>query len=817
MIRSKCLRVVLALIAPVVMFSPQVAWSLGLGEIEVDSALNEKFAASITLSEARDLQESEIVVSLASREDFERVGVERFHFLTSLDFEIDVSGPDPIVRLSSTQPISEPYLNFIVEVLWPKGRLLKEFTVLLDPPTFSAAAAPKVVAPVETITERAQSPATQPRQAPTRVALDRQPAVTPSPRPRDGQTGEILTTTDDTLWKIANRTRAGEVNVNQQMLAIQDLNPRAFIRNNINLLKAGYNLALPTEEQALALSTNQAQAAVSEQTNAWRNPSDLPSQPAQQQVASSDTLQSQVDATPETQQEVVQVASEQGQVRIVAASGELVQGGAEASPESGQLIEENETLNRQVDELKYQLDREQELASNQVELKSRELEVKDQELAALQNRLEELEKEMTSRQQNQATPTQAEAVPIWQSPLVLGGIIGVLVLLLAFVLLKNRRTDEDEEDYDARYEDEDIDDTDAYADNSSAIEPSIGHEESESVEADVGQDKESYEDDLLDGLDVDDVEDESQAPDVVAENDGNAETSDVIGEADIYVAYGRHGQAVSLLVGALNQEPNRHDVRLKLLEVCVDAEDPGLFSEHADYLVDNCDDEDILLACRDLEARLNDQVSVLEESEGEDSPSSADEVSDEFELEDEEDILSVDELAETPTDGSDEVTKEDEFELEFDADEASSTVGDVSEPDEIEETSEKSDDEEISLGGDLGIDFDPDQNEDESSGSESLDLSELDALEAAEDDRNAPAGQEHEDAIEVDTDESEMEDFEFEAEGDADINATKIDLAEAYIDMGDGDGARDILNEVLGEGTPEQQARAQELLSSIDK
>ena len=121
------------------------AWGLGLGEIKLNSALNEKLKAEIELLDASGMQPDEIRVALASTEDFERVGVERFFFLTDLRFEVVYASSSGVkVDVTSTKPITEPYLNFIVEVLWPNGRLLKEFTLLLDPPTFSSAAAPLV-------------------------------------------------------------------------------------------------------------------------------------------------------------------------------------------------------------------------------------------------------------------------------------------------------------------------------------------------------------------------------------------------------------------------------------------------------------------------------------------------------------------------------------------------------------------------------------------------------------------------------------------------------------------------------------------------
>ena len=127
-------------------------WSLGLGDIELDSALNEKLNAEIELLDADGLQPSEILVSLASAEDFRRIGVERFFFLTDLRFEVGYGADGGgRIEVTSTQPVTEPYLNFLVEVLWPNGRMLREYTLLLDPPTFSPA-------PTQSVSTPSQSP-----------------------------------------------------------------------------------------------------------------------------------------------------------------------------------------------------------------------------------------------------------------------------------------------------------------------------------------------------------------------------------------------------------------------------------------------------------------------------------------------------------------------------------------------------------------------------------------------------------------------------------------------------------------------------------
>jgi pilus assembly protein FimV len=261
MVTTTCRSIRMALVALCLVCSSQLL-ALGLGDIEVESSLNERFIGYIELVDTRDLQSSEIIVSMASSEDFERVGVERFFYLTNLKFEVVGS----VVNVTSSQAIAEPYLNFIVEVHWPRGRMLKEYTVLLDPPTFSQAAAPAVSAPKQSSdsavvgriqrTEPATQPGTQVTLAP-RPAQSSAPSRAAAPSRPASQDGTIMTTRNDTLWKIAERTAADEsVTVNQQMLGIQRLNRRAFIKNNINLLKAGYVLRLPSQDEVAELSAS---------------------------------------------------------------------------------------------------------------------------------------------------------------------------------------------------------------------------------------------------------------------------------------------------------------------------------------------------------------------------------------------------------------------------------------------------------------------------------------------------------------------------------------------------------------------------------
>ncbi|HWV08731.1 MAG TPA: peptidoglycan-binding protein LysM, partial [Pseudomonas sp.] len=112
--------------------------ALGLGEITLHSALNQPLDAEIELLEVGDLTSSDVLVRLASAEVFSRSGVDRLFFLNDLRFTPILRGSNSVIRVVSNRPVNEPYLNFIVEVARPNGQLLREYTVLLDPPGSSA-------------------------------------------------------------------------------------------------------------------------------------------------------------------------------------------------------------------------------------------------------------------------------------------------------------------------------------------------------------------------------------------------------------------------------------------------------------------------------------------------------------------------------------------------------------------------------------------------------------------------------------------------------------------------------------------------------
>ncbi|BCD96730.1 FimV/HubP family polar landmark protein [Marinagarivorans cellulosilyticus] len=231
--------------------------ALGLGEIKMNSHLNQPLEAEIQLLQTRELSAQEILVGLGTREDFERVGVDRPFFLNDLKFTVDMESPNgPVIRVKSNRLVKEPFLNFIVQAQWPSGKLLREYTVLLDLPVFTKEPARAVQA------AKAQAPARQP------VTQTRTPARQPAPRQSSGFDGDTYgpVSSTDTLWAIASKAKPGdEFSVQQTMLAIQRLNPNAFINNNINLLKRGAVLRLPSETDITDFDPRQAKREVASQ------------------------------------------------------------------------------------------------------------------------------------------------------------------------------------------------------------------------------------------------------------------------------------------------------------------------------------------------------------------------------------------------------------------------------------------------------------------------------------------------------------------------------------------------------------------------
>ncbi len=280
-------------IAPL-LAAPTGAWALGLGQIELQSALNQPFRAEIELSATPEELQG-LRVLLADTDTFARRGLDRPFFLNSLEFRV-VAGRNGrnVVQITSRESIAEPFLTLLVEATWPRGRNVREYTVLLDPPVLLPGPATQpAVRPAETRTnsgasggaidrpaaprpEPAPPAATPPAERPAPAIREPAPNVSstaPSaPRSPASATGGVYGPVQraETLWAIADRLRPEGVSINQMMIAIFQQNPEAF-GGNINVLRAGTRLRLPESADFDTLATTVANAEVQRHTDEWQN------------------------------------------------------------------------------------------------------------------------------------------------------------------------------------------------------------------------------------------------------------------------------------------------------------------------------------------------------------------------------------------------------------------------------------------------------------------------------------------------------------------------------------------------------------------
>ncbi len=243
---------------------PLVAQALGLGDIQLNSALNQKFNAEIRLMSVAKGEVDDIKVVMASDEAFKRSGVDRSFLLTKLSFKPEQKADgSAVIRVTSNEPIREPFLNFLIEVNWPKGRLVREYTVLLDPPVTLE----RKPAPIQAPAVTQKSVKTPPAPANTMQAEKPTPMVD---TPYAGGVEEVKVKKNSSLWVIARNHKHAGVDHNRMMMAIYHANPRAFIKNNINRLKQGAILRIPSKEDVLELGVSAAQKEYKKHVEDWR-------------------------------------------------------------------------------------------------------------------------------------------------------------------------------------------------------------------------------------------------------------------------------------------------------------------------------------------------------------------------------------------------------------------------------------------------------------------------------------------------------------------------------------------------------------------
>jgi pilus assembly protein FimV len=382
---------------------PGQVLALGLGKLTVESSLNEPLEARIELLSPTREELDSLAVGLADNEAFERAGIERLFMLSGLRFELteDELGPD-YIRVFSRDPIREPFLNFLVEINWSRGRLLREYTVLLDPPYYEPGMrAPAVSLPAPS------GEAAEPAPAEPAVAA---PGETGAAAYTGGDYGP--TVAHDTLWSIASRMRPGDaVSVQQMMLALYRTNPEAFIGNNINGLRRGHILRMPSEAELNSLTREQAIAEVLSHHAAWEPSARAASAPQPASAAAA------APAAPAPVPQAAAPAPKEAELRLVApgkakaGNGEAAGGTGAAGGASLQLANEQlAVLTQENIDLKERLTE----AETIIEDLKRLIALKDDELATLQSQLAGAEK--AAPVAAPAAPAAPEAAPAAEKP-----------------------------------------------------------------------------------------------------------------------------------------------------------------------------------------------------------------------------------------------------------------------------------------------------------------------------------------------------------------------------------------------------------------
>ncbi|HBN9928692.1 TPA: FimV family protein [Pseudomonas aeruginosa] len=481
------------------------ASALGVGDITLHSALNQPLDADIELLDVGDLGADEIEVRLAGADVFAAAGVERLQFLNELRFSPVLQGRGGNrIHVSSSRPVQEPYLNFLVEVARPNGRIVREFTVLLDPLGYTPRMLPAARSGIEP-----QRQSSTPVPAPRSAAVVVDPALL---EPGD----EYLARPSDNLWAISGRLRgAGNADRAQLMEALYQLNPQAFVNADRHRLKAGARLRLPAGYQP-------------------------------ERGAPGAVKEAAVEVLPPADAAVVENAP-----------AALVEAQRQADAEAEALARQREELSQRMDDLQRQLQALQE-----------QLQQRDHQVAELQQQL--------ARRQavRPAAPPPAAAAPSVAQPVETPTdsqywrwmIVLLLVLALLGVLLLRRRREE-------------------------APVPAVEPKRRVALNLPLRRAPRSpaaapapakVEEQARPPVAAPSSPPPSPPPAPAAAPRAAMAAADKLDGADIYIAYGRYGQARDLLRQVLAEQPQRLSARMKLLLVLAELGDAAGFDALAE-------------------------------------------------------------------------------------------------------------------------------------------------------------------------------------------------------------------------------------------
>ncbi|MEN3292092.1 MAG: pilus assembly protein FimV [Burkholderiales bacterium] len=591
------------------------AYAAGLGKLTVMSSLGQPLRAEIELTSVSKDEVGALVAKLASSEAFRQANIEFNPTLLSLRFTVDQRAGRQFIRINSSQPVNEPFVDLLLELAGPNSRMVREYTFLLDPAdmrsTQTAQVAPLPVpganankgAQAATPSEppKQAAPADMERPAPRATARPAPPAAPAAEAKPDGAQSEYLVKNGDSLAKIANQMRSGGISLDQMLVALYRANPDAFINKNMNRLRAGHILSIPNEEAARSVDKTEAHGVVVAQSADFKNyRSKLAGQVATAASQKSESKQSSTGKiTAKVEEPTTPAGESQDKLKLSKAptpgNAGAEKGGAAAAAAEDKIAREKAAAeaNARVKELEKNVTDMQKL-----------LELKNQSLAEQQKQAEA--KSAAPAAQAPATPAPAAVAPapaapaastdappaakpaeeaktdqpaaaaapaaapeaaapkpkkpapvpapvpepslvdeLLDNPLVLPGAGLLLAALGALGIVTARR----------RKQSRNFDDS-IITDSSLKANSLFGSTGGQSV-------------------DTNNSVFNSNFSATASQLDSNE--VDPVAEADVYIAYGRDAQAEEILKEALRTQPDRHAVRVKLLEIYSNRKDLRAF------------------------------------------------------------------------------------------------------------------------------------------------------------------------------------------------------------------------------------------------
>jgi len=834
------------------------SWGLGLGRLNVQSALGENLRAEIDIASLSPEEEGSLKVRVAPPDSYRSSGIDYNQVLTTAQVQLSRrANGQPYLRISSDRAVQEPFVDVILEINWSNGRLVREYTLLFDPPNLRAPAPPAVVtapvmspapAPVvkapaapapaapATLRPAPASPAPAPAPAPAVIAqkpprTPPKPLVEPAPAPAPKPAAVARTESEysvkrgESLSRIASKTRQPEVSLDQMLVSLFRTNPDAFLENNMNLLKAGSVLRLPTSDASTGISNAEARQIVRGQSADFED--------YRQRLASGAPMVARKDSERQSAGKVQAAVDDRS--RKAPSPDKLVLSKAGAVPAENKASKETEKkdsvarvaeLTRNVEELKKLSSvasgaTAPEAASAPATVSAAPTVALDTAVPAAAASAASAALQAVAAASTPAAKAPMPAAPaeepgmlsqLMDSPLVLP-LSGVLIALLGGLGLYRLRS---------RSNSKTAGET-AFRESRLQPDSFFGATGGQRVDTRDGSGQASTMSYSLSQLDaIGDV--------------------DPVAEADVYLAYGRDLQAEEILKEALRAAPERRAIRMKLLEVYAKRRDTKGFEQLATQMyVETRGDGDDWLKTQELGLQIDPGNAMYQPGGAPSSVATLDGIEDRLPLGASTMPQSVmpgmsmfDTAIDQPdTRGSDDFAPSG-MDLDLDLDEPVASDASMQATQAMTVSVERAPmemDFDLSVPGDE-LDQSPAAPNESAAMDFDLSLPLGDEIEPNPAARNEPAAMDFDmSSINLDLDAPtaepvvETDEPLFDMAGELDLNesndddgdplARKIELADEFRQIGDVEGARDVLLEVIDKASGATRERAQAMLKEL--